>query len=801
MNVQNCMKRLIVLCLAAVVALPTCLADDPSAPRGSLRGLVVDRSGRYVASANVLIHGLSGSIERTVASDPEGVFSVRDLPAGAYRITVSKEGISGQAGTAIDVAQNQSTAVMIQFGTTDAQLTPAGATSKPESAPAPTSSAAVVRTALGTIVGVVRDAAGRQVADATVTATRLDGNGIRTTISNSDGVYSFADMPAGTYSVLTQADGYPEVSTASLQVMAGRPTRTNITMASTSAGAPAVTTAASGQTSPPAGAIVAPVTTQAAPVNSVVNQGLWARSVNAVRYLTQPSPVASVGTPPIGALSRPAPATPNLPAQTQPTPTPAAAVPDPKHRLPEALEAPDPAPAVDNDTPFAYGDFTWLNGTPRNKDVVLDTKFFTPEIRFDTHYMEDFNQPKDHTIVGATESFRSGEVQIEQASVGGDFHWQNVRGRILFMQGLFASTTPRNDASSATGSNAGNTGGVGQWDLQSAYKYVSEAWGGYHFNVNHGLNVDAGIFVSYIGLFSYYNFDNWTYQPSYVSSNTPWFFNGLRVQWFPTAKLKIEPWVINGWQSYAKFNGHMGLGGQILWEPKEWLKVVANQYGFGQDNLGLPNTERIHTDDSIEVRYYSKPENLGLSKAAFSLTGDAGSQYGGGLCGTCAPSKGKESFVGWMLYDRMWFHKDLFAVTLGGGEMSNYGRYLTLLPPIDGAWASSGSVYFPELPGQKAHMWDSTVTFHYMPKQYITWWAEVGYRHSDIPYFAGRGGVTPPGGNNGLPQYYTCMSGASAGTADLGAAESACGGGRSSVWFPDLRRSETKLSLGVMVKF
>ena len=455
---------------------------------------------------------------------------------------------------------------------------------------------------------------------------------------------------------------------------------------------------------------------------------------------------------------------------------------------------------MDNDTPFAFGDFTWLNGTPRNKDTVLDTKFFTPEIRFDTHFMEDFNQPIDHTIVGATESFRSGEVQIEQASVGGDFHWQNVRGRILFMQGLFSSTTPRNDASSATGSFGGNTGGVGQWDLQSAYKYVSEAWGGYHFNVQHGLNVDAGIFVSYIGLFSYYNFDNWTYQPSYVSSNTPWFFNGLRIQWFPTNKLKIEPWVINGWQSYAKFNGHMGLGGQLLWEPKEWFKLVANQYGFGQDNLGLPHTERIHTDDSIEVRYYNNPNNTGISKMAFSLTADAGAQYGGGLCGTCQPSKGKDSFVGWMLYDRMWFHKDLFAVTLGGGEMSNWGRYLTLLPPIDGAYAATGSAYFPELPGQRAHMWDSTVTFQYMPKQYITWWAEVGYRHADIPYFAGRGGVTPPGGNNGLPQYYTCMSGSSAGTANLSAATAACGG-PGTVWFPDLRRSETKLSLGVMVKF
>ncbi len=474
-----------------------------------------------------------------------------------------------------------------------------------------------------------------------------------------------------------------------------------------------------------------------------------------------------------------------------PMAAPATPVAPPDHRLPEALQAPDPAPAVDNYTPFAFGDFTWLNGSPRNKDTVLDTKFFTPEVRFDTHYMMDFNQPVDHTIGGATESFRSGEVQIEQASVGGDFHWQGVRGRILFMDGLFATTTPRNDASA----------GVGNWDLQGAYKYVSEAWGGYHFNVNHGLNVDAGIFVSYIGLFSYYNFDNWTYQPSYVSSNTPWFFNGVRVQWFPTAKLKIEPWFINGWQSYAKYNSHPGLGGQILWMPKDWLKVVANQYGYGQDNLGLPKTQRIHTDDSIEVRYYNNPSSLNLSKMAFSLTADAGCQYGGGLNCTGAPSQGKSSFVGWMLYDRMWFHKDLFGLTLGGGEMSNWGRYLTLLPPIDGATAVTGSPYFTENPGQRAHMWDSTVTLQYMPRQYITWWMEAGYRHSDVPYFTGRGGITPPGGNTGSPSQYVCAGGGSAGTNVLTAAEAACGGGLSSVWFPDLRRSETKVSFGVMVKF
>ena len=191
--------------------------------------------------------------------------------------------------------------------------------------------------------------------------------------------------------------------------------------------------------------------------------------------------------------------------------------------------------------PFSDADWTWLNGNPRTKDIPWDSKFFTPEIRADINYVADFNHPTDHTISGSSELFRSGEVQLEQLGIGGDFHYDNVRARFMTQFGMYSVTTPRNDPSV----------GHGQWDLADAYRYISEAYGGYHFNVMNGVNVDAGIFMSYIGLFSYYNFDNWAYQPSFVSSNTPWFFQGVRVQVFPTAHLKIEPWFINGWQSYG----------------------------------------------------------------------------------------------------------------------------------------------------------------------------------------------------------------------------------------------------------
>src|SRR3984957_19431556 len=162
------------------------------------------------------------------------------------------------------------------------------------------------------------------------------------------------------------------------------------------------------------------------------------------------------------------------------------------------------------------GDWTWTNNNGHQTDSPMATKYFTPEFRADANYTIDMNHPEDDTLGGSTETFRSDEWQLQQISVGGDIRINNVRGRFLCLcGGLWAVATTRNDPSVVRG----------DWDLSGAYKYVAEGWGGYHWNVQHGLNLDAGIFVSYIGLFSYYNFDNWTYQPSFVSSNTPWFFN------------------------------------------------------------------------------------------------------------------------------------------------------------------------------------------------------------------------------------------------------------------------------------
>jgi hypothetical protein len=461
----------------------------------------------------------------------------------------------------------------------------------------------------------------------------------------------------------------------------------------------------------------------------------------------------------------------------------------------DSLQPVTPPPTVPGKIePFSDADWTWLNGNPRNKDTAYDSKFFTPEIRADITYNYDFNKPIDDSMGGSSELFRANEIQLEQLGIGGDFHFENVRARFMTQFGTYSTATVRNDPSYAKG----------QWTLNEADRQLSEAWGGYHIDALHGINIDAGIFLSYIGLFSYYNFDNWAYQPSYVSSNTPWFFEGLRVQIFPTAHLKIEPWIINGWQSYASANSRKGLGGQIKYTPKPWVDIISNNYGLGHDDLYLPNRGRLHTDDSVEIKYYDHPENR-IDRMAFSFTGDVGCEFGNGV--SCYGDKAggpKQSFLGFMLYDRTWFKRDLYGLTLGGGKINNPGRYLVLLPPINGETAASAAInspYFTENPGNPFKAWDSSITFDYMPKQWITFRWEYDYRHASVPYWTGHGGITPPaflgsavGTNNGFPTQYACFDGTPSATIN------GCGN-NGGTWFPDLRRDESFIDLDLMVKF
>ena len=137
--------------------------------------------------------------------------------------------------------------------------------------------------------------------------------------------------------------------------------------------------------------------------------------------------------------------------------------------------------------------------------------------------------------------------------------------------------------------------------------------------------------------------------------------------------------------------------------------------------------------------------------------------------------------------------------------MNNPGRYLVLVPPINGADALSGTPYFTANPGDPFKAWDTSITFDYMPKQYITFRWEYGYRHANVPYFNGRGGMTP--GPNSFPSTVPNPGAGSLvqGTTFVPGPFLSATPGLTCVagagFCPDLRKDEGTLRLAIMVKF
>lgn len=393
--------------------------------------------------------------------------------------------------------------------------------------------------------------------------------------------------------------------------------------------------------------------------------------------------------------------------------------------------------------PFEGMDATWQNGSDRrDSSVFKNMKYFTPSILMDVNYTHSFNDPNDNTVVGSTALARNNEVQLSALHFGGDFNYEGARARFMTQFGTRSIVVPRNDFSPYRG----------QYQLANVYRYLSEAYAGYHIKKWYGINIDAGMFMSYIGLNSYYQPENWEYQASFTSDNTPWFFNGVRIQIHPTKHLKIEPWIINGWQSYGKFNKMPGVGGNITWMPNENIKLLTNDY-FGTDAAGIPNRKRFHSDNSLLVRYWNKPNSKKISRMAFSLTTDIGFEKGGGVNGFKEGDSIQgpaQYFASIMFYHRTWFAKNKIAWTIGGGMMKNPGRYLVLyptgqaspLPNPNNPTQTEGAFPFSANPGDQFQGWDCSTNLDFMPNQSLTFRIEFVHRESSVPYFAGAGGVT-----------------------------------------------------------
>jgi len=270
------------------------------------------------------------------------------------------------------------------------------------------------QTQVGLAAGIANDSlTGKPLASVKIVAHHLGNGADYAAVTGADGIFTFTNLAPGRYDLEAGKEGFQR-ATKPIQVIAGRTVRVDLRLESVAAAAAHEN---------------APLTARKKQLLERI-ENLEARlaAVEGKEGEAVPANSPAAGGPPVASLN-PAAGLPQIQAAKAPDPPEAPPAPPATATLaiPEAITAPAPGPEKDN---------------------------FTLEIRFDTNYIQDFNQPKDHTTGGSTEQFRSGEVQIEQVSVGGDFHWQNVRGRALYWTGLFSTATPRNELCQARTPNS-----------------------------------------------------------------------------------------------------------------------------------------------------------------------------------------------------------------------------------------------------------------------------------------------------------------------------------------------------------
>jgi len=386
--------------------------------------------------------------------------------------------------------------------------------------------------------------------------------------------------------------------------------------------------------------------------------------------------------------------------------------------------------------PFDGMDLSWINGQNRQTNYPLQLidkrtgeAILTGVAFVDGYYNYDFNNPADNTHTISSSIGRSNEFALNQLSIGIESNYRNAIGRLWLQYGQMGSIVQDLDGTAAHGRNTS----------VNNLKYIREAAAGYHFSKWYGINAEVGIFMSYIGLESYVLNENWCYQRSMPCDFTPFYFTGARIQAFPSKKVKTELWILNGWQTYNSYNNSApGLGSSTYWRPNEHLQLVANFYLLGHDTRNAPGVLRFHHDHSAVARYYNRREAKGISQAAFSINNHYGFQSGSGI----KPSQ--QYMLGTSVANRVWFRKNKLALTLRGDYVTNPGLYLAFPPSPVGP--NSYTAAIANIPNQKLDLYQATATFDIMPNDHFTLRIEYGYRHANVPYFAGRGGTTSPDG-------------------------------------------------------
>ena len=388
-----------------------------------------------------------------------------------------------------------------------------------------------------------------------------------------------------------------------------------------------------------------------------------------------------------------------------------------------ALGFADPAsvekPLDVKEPPFGEFDYSWTNGTNRQPDPLLKAGPVTFSLYADAYYAYQFSNPSDHTIFQTTTAPRHNEINLNMAAIGMDLTGMDGPiGRVFLQYG--------NNVAADSGQDA--TLNRGYYLTHATLDPIQQAAAGWHFHSLHGVNVEFGIFPSYVGLESYLPEENWSYTHAFLSDFTPYYFSGSRTQIFITQRFKLEIWLVNGWQTLGQWHNSRLTGGYLWnWRPTGRLSA-SNAFYTGEEEQSDPDAHRYYTDNSIQYKYFEGSGNAIAKWMAIAVVGDYGYEVrsrgpGGPMAGLSLAHRltFTDRWANTLRLDAFYDKTQAVVATLPSGAQLQSGQFL------------AGGV---------------AATLDFNPSPWLLYRLEYSHRNANIPYFSGSGGIsggtTPP---------------------------------------------------------
>lgn len=164
------------------------------------------------------------------------------------------------------------------------------------------------------------------------------------------------------------------------------------------------------------------------------------------------------------------------------------------------------------------------------------------------YYGYNFNEPSNGITDLRGFDNRHHSFNLSNVAVDAQWDWEGVNGRITLQWG----STPATYYLAETAAPSLGTG-VGPQD-QALWQWVQQAHVGYRAPIGAGLNVEAGLFLSPVGVESLAVKDNFLYSRTNLFYGYPFYHTGVRISYPVLEELTLVGWVVNGWNTVLDNN-------------------------------------------------------------------------------------------------------------------------------------------------------------------------------------------------------------------------------------------------------